>query len=140
MRNGKPDRNAEILAYYETHSMKECGTQFGLHPSTVHIILHKAGIVIRPKGTRLGPEGDARRRLLRQIASLPVIATPESPRPLAPRLRTASEIIADHNLTVATRGGRMYSSAANQAARTVPTAQHANRHGGGGRSSNHEWK
>lgn len=135
--NEKPERNAALAAYYATHSIAECAYAFSISVATVSTILHNLGTPIRPQGTRLGELGDARRAirlkdLMEPQPTAKLSAPPKPPEtPMTVHFRTALEMAHAANLRAAGNGGRKYTSAANQSARTVPTAQHANRYGGG---------
>jgi len=132
-----PERDAKIIAYYAAHSMKECAMKYATPVSTVNNILRDTGTFIRPQGTRLGELGDARRAirlkdLMEPQPTAKLSAPPRPPEtPMTVHFRTALEMAHAANLRAAGNGGRKYTSAAHQAARTVPTAQHANRYGGG---------
>jgi len=132
-----PERDAKIIAYYAAHSMKECAIKYATPVSTVHDILTQSGTLIRPQGTRLGELGDARRAIrlkdLMEPQPTAKLSAPPNPleTPMTVHFRTATEMAHAANLKASGIGGRAYTSAAHQAARTVPTAQHANRHGGG---------
>lgn len=119
------ERNAALVAYYATHSIKECAFHFSISVATVSQVLHRLGTVVRPQGTRLGPLGDARRitRLKEFAVPLTLPRIPEAPK--AVHFRTATEMAHAANLKAAGSGGRAYTSAANQPARTIPTARKA---------------
>ena len=117
------ERNAALVAYYATHSIKECAFHFSISVATVAQVLHRLGTVVRPQGTRLGPLGDARRitRLKEFAKPITVPRIPEAPK--ATHFRTATEMANAANIRAAGSGGRAYTSAANRPARTVPTAR-----------------
>lgn len=132
-----PERDAKIIAYYAAHSMKECAIKYATPVSTVHDILTQSGTVIRPQGTRLGELGDARRAIRLkdlmepQPTAKPSVLQKPPETPMTVHFRTATEMAHAANIRAAASGGRKYTSAADQSARTIPTARHANRHGGG---------
>lgn len=126
-----PERDAKIIAYYAAHSMKECAIKYATPVSTVHDILTQSGTLIRPQGTRLGELGDARRAirlkdLLEPQPTAKLSAPPKPPEtPMTVHFRTATEMAHAANIRAAGSGGRKYTSAASQSARTVPTARKA---------------
>ena len=131
--NVKTERNAAVVAFYETHSVHECAKRFALSTGTVSTILHREGVQMRQQGQRLGPDGPQRREVVRRLMP-PVRATPEDPHPFNLRFRTVAEIVADQNANVAARGARKYGMAAGVPAKTVPTARTGAVNQGGGKA------
>ena len=118
--NKKAERNAAIVAMYDTHSMAECGKRFGLNPGTISHVLQRAGVEARPRGQRLVRDGVRTagafyaQPTMPSFAEIPVVMPPLS----APIARAAYR-----NVQRATHGERSYGLARGLSARTVPTAR-----------------
>jgi hypothetical protein len=50
----KADRNAELIAYYATHSMKACAAKFGIAVGAAHAVITRAGVAKRRQGKQPG--------------------------------------------------------------------------------------